>query len=79
MVYVLATGELWLRVPPTIRFELEGALGPGVMSKDVALRLAGAFGTEVASYRSVEYAGAAAGRMSIASRMTITEAIRRRL
>lgn len=71
MVYVLATGELWLRVPPTIRFELEGALGPGVMSKDVALHLAGAFGTDVATYRSVEYAGAAAGRMSIASRMTM--------
>ena len=71
MVYVLATGELWLRVPPTIRFELEGELGPGVMSKDVALHLAGTFGTEVATYRSIEYAGAAAGRMSIASRMTM--------
>jgi 3-isopropylmalate/(R)-2-methylmalate dehydratase large subunit len=71
MVYVLATGELWMRVPATIRFELEGALGPSVMSKDVILHLAGAFGTEVATYRSIEYAGAAAESMSIASRMTM--------
>jgi 3-isopropylmalate/(R)-2-methylmalate dehydratase large subunit len=71
MSYVLATGELWLRVPSTIRFVLEGAPGPGVMSKDVVLHLAGAFGTEVASYRAIEYAGPAAARMSIASRMTM--------
>ncbi len=35
------------------------------------LHLAGAFGTEVASYRAIEYAGAAAESMSIASRMTM--------
>ncbi|UCE87121.1 MAG: 3-isopropylmalate dehydratase large subunit [Deltaproteobacteria bacterium] len=71
MTYVLATGELWLRVPPTIRFELDGELQPGVMSKDVMLYLTGAFGTDVAQYRAIEYAGEAAERMTIASRMTL--------
>jgi homoaconitate hydratase family protein len=71
MTYVLATGELWMRVPPTIRFELEGELAPTVMSKDVVLHLAGRFGTEVAAYRSIEYAGPAAQAMTIASRMTM--------
>jgi 3-isopropylmalate/(R)-2-methylmalate dehydratase large subunit len=71
MTYVLATGELWLRVPPTIRFVLEGELAPTVMSKDVVLHLAGTFGTEVASYRSIEYAGPAAQGMTVASRMTM--------
>jgi homoaconitate hydratase family protein len=71
MTYVLATGELWLQVPPTIRFVLEGQIGPGVMSKDVVLQLAGTFGTEVAQYRAIEYAGPAAARMSVASRMTM--------
>jgi 3-isopropylmalate/(R)-2-methylmalate dehydratase large subunit len=71
MTYVLATGELWLRVPPTLRFVLEGELGPGLMSKDVALHLAGALGTEVAQYRAIEYAGAAVDAMTVASRMTL--------
>jgi 3-isopropylmalate/(R)-2-methylmalate dehydratase large subunit len=71
MTYVLATGQLWLRVPPTIRFDLEGELSDAVMSKDVVLHLAGVFGTEVAQYRAIEYAGSAARRMTIASRMTL--------
>jgi 3-isopropylmalate/(R)-2-methylmalate dehydratase large subunit len=71
MTYLLATGELWLQVPHTIRFELEGELGPGVMSKDLFLHLAGRFGTEVAQYRAIEFAGSAAQQMSIASRMTM--------
>lgn len=71
MTYVLATGELWLQVPPTIRFVLDGQMGPGIMSKDVVLHLAGRFGTEVAQYRAIEYTGSAADRMSVASRMTM--------
>jgi len=71
MTYVLATGELWLQVPPTIRFELGGRTGPGIMSKDVVLYLAGRFGTEVAQYRAIEFGGPAAAAMSIASRMTM--------
>jgi homoaconitate hydratase family protein len=69
--YVLATGELWLRVPPTVRFLLEGDAAPGTMSKDVVLHLAGRFGTEIAQYRAIEYAGAAAKRMSVSSRLTM--------
>ena len=69
--YVLATGELWMRVPPTLRFALEGELPAGVMSKDVALYLAGRFGTAVASYRAIEFTGPAASAMSLASRMTL--------
>ena len=72
MTYVMATGELWMQVPPTLRFVLEGELGPGVMSKDAMLSLAGTFGTEVATYRSIEYAGPAADRMTLASRMTMS-------
>jgi 3-isopropylmalate/(R)-2-methylmalate dehydratase large subunit len=71
MTYVLATGELWLRVPATVRFVLSGELGHGIASKDVVLHLAGRFGTEVAQYRAIEFAGAVADRMSVASRMTM--------
>jgi 3-isopropylmalate/(R)-2-methylmalate dehydratase large subunit len=72
MSYVLATGELWMQVPPTIRFDLVGEPSAGLMSKDILLHIAGAFGTEVAQYRAIEFAGPAASRMSIASRMTMS-------
>jgi 3-isopropylmalate/(R)-2-methylmalate dehydratase large subunit len=71
VTYVLATGEIWLRVPPTIRFLFAGEAPPGIMSKDVVLHVAGSFGTEVAQYRAIEYAGPAAARMSVASRLTM--------
>jgi 3-isopropylmalate/(R)-2-methylmalate dehydratase large subunit len=66
--YVLIRGELWFRVPETIRFEVSGKLPHGVMSKDVFLFLAGKYGTDVALYRSVEFVGPTAEEMSIASR-----------
>jgi 3-isopropylmalate/(R)-2-methylmalate dehydratase large subunit len=69
--YVLATGELWLRVPPTVRFLLDGKAAAGIMSKDVVLHLAGRFGTEVAQYRAIEYAGPVARRMTVSSRLTM--------
>jgi 3-isopropylmalate/(R)-2-methylmalate dehydratase large subunit len=72
MAWVLATGSLWMRVPPTIRFRLMGRPGPALMSKDVILHIAGRFTTEVAQYASVEFAGPVADSMSIASRMTMS-------
>ena len=70
--YVLATGKLWMRVPPTIKFILTGDLPPLVMSKDVILYIAGKYTTEVAQYKSVEFTGPTAEKMSIDSRMTMS-------
>ena len=72
MAWVLATGSLWMRVPPTIRFRLTGRPGAALMSKDIILHIAGRFGTEVAQYASVEFAGPVADAMSVSSRMTMS-------
>jgi 3-isopropylmalate dehydratase large subunit len=72
MAWVLATGSLWMQVPPTIRFRLTGRPGAALMSKDIILHIAGRFTTEVAQYASVEFAGPVAEAMSIASRMTMS-------
>jgi len=72
MAYVLATGELWFRVPETIKFEIAGALSPLVMAKDVILAIAGRYGAEAAQYKSVEFTGPAVEKMSVASRMTMS-------
>jgi 3-isopropylmalate/(R)-2-methylmalate dehydratase large subunit len=71
MTYVLATGELWMRVPETIRFDLHGTPGPGTMAKDLVLHLAGRYGTDVAQYSSIEYAGPLTAAISVAGRMTM--------
>lgn len=72
--YVLATGRLWFRVPPSIKFVLTGQYpGPDkfVVGKDIILRILGKYGEEVGLYRSVEFEGAVVHQMSMASRFTI--------
>ncbi len=69
--YVAAKGEIWFRVPETIRFELDGELPPRLMGKDVILKIAGDYGTDVALYKSVEFVGPAVKKMSLDSRWCI--------
>ncbi len=71
MSYVLATGELWFQVPSTVRVELTGTGGPGLMAKDLVLAIGGRHGTDVAQYAAIEYHGPRAAAMSIAGRMTM--------
>jgi 3-isopropylmalate/(R)-2-methylmalate dehydratase large subunit len=72
--YVIANGKLWFRVPPSIKFMLMG-MYPGpekfVVGKDIILHIIGKYGTEVGSYKSVEFDGPAVSEMSMASRFTI--------
>ena len=71
MAYALATGELWFRVPETVRFEITGQLARHVYSKDVFLHIAGKWGTDVAQYKAVEWCGEAVSAMSLDARTTI--------
>jgi 3-isopropylmalate/(R)-2-methylmalate dehydratase large subunit len=72
MSYIMATGELWFQVPPTIRMILTGEAQSGIMAKDIILKIAGTCGTDFAQYRAIEFAGDAANRLSIAGRMTVS-------
>jgi 3-isopropylmalate/(R)-2-methylmalate dehydratase large subunit len=71
LAYVVATGELWMRVPPTLKFVIQGDLQVGVMSKDIILHIAGTYTTQVAQYKAVEFTGPTVEKMSMASRMTV--------
>ena len=66
-----ATGELWLRVPESIRIVLEGDLPPGVTAKDFALRIIGDLGADGGLYASVEFSGSGIEALSIESRMVL--------
>ncbi|TFF67398.1 3-isopropylmalate dehydratase large subunit [Candidatus Thorarchaeota archaeon] len=68
---ILATGKNWFRVPHSIRIDIEGELGPAVMSKDLILRIIGDLGADGANYMSMEFHGLTVDRMSVASRMTM--------
>jgi 3-isopropylmalate/(R)-2-methylmalate dehydratase large subunit len=71
MAYVLGTGELWFRVPETIKFDIQGRLSPMVSSKDVVLFIAGKYSTEVAQYKAIEWTGSAVDEMSLDARLTM--------
>jgi 3-isopropylmalate/(R)-2-methylmalate dehydratase large subunit len=69
---ILRTGKLWLKVPPTIKVELAGQKNPGVTAKDLTLAVVGEFGLDGATYKTVEYTGAAAHDLSLDGRMTLS-------
>lgn len=71
MPYILAFGEIWLRVPETIRFELVGDLPEYCVGKDVILKILGDYGTDVALYKAVEFHGPVAKKLSLGSRFTM--------
>ena len=71
MAAILGTGNLWVKVPETIKIVIEGNLPENVMSKDVILRIIGDLGADGATYRALEFTGSAVETMSISSRMTM--------
>jgi 3-isopropylmalate/(R)-2-methylmalate dehydratase large subunit len=66
-----ATGELWLRVPETMRIVLEGDLPPGVTAKDFALRIIGDLGADGGIYYAVEFGGSGIEALTLESRMVL--------
>lgn len=54
---VLMTGQIWLRVPQSIRITWNGKLREGVMAKDVSLRSIKELGHAGATYKAMEYDG----------------------
>ncbi len=66
-----ATGELWLRVPESMRIVLEGELPLGVTAKDFALRIIGDLGADGGIYASIEFSGSGIEAMTIESRMVL--------
>ena len=67
-----ATDEIWLRVPETIRIEFKGELPSQVFAKDLILKIIGDHGADVANYKAVEFAGRGAERLTIASRLVMS-------
>lgn len=67
----MATGEVWLKVPPSLKFVVEGELAPWVTGKDVILHIIGDIGVDGALYRAMEFTGSALSSLSMDSRFAI--------
>ena len=71
MLGVLISGEIWLRVPESIRIDWEGVLPGHVMAKDVILKTIGDIGSSGATYKAMEFTGSAITGLSLDERMCI--------
>jgi 3-isopropylmalate/(R)-2-methylmalate dehydratase large subunit len=69
--FVMGTGKLWLKVPPTMRFVFHGDLPPYLMAKDLILAVIGDIGCDGATYRAMEFDGDGVYALNIEERMTL--------
>jgi 3-isopropylmalate/(R)-2-methylmalate dehydratase large subunit len=67
----MATGDIWMKVPPTIRFIYHGNLGEWVSGKDLILYTIGQIGVDGALYSAMEFAGEAIEALSMDGRFTM--------
>jgi len=72
MAGVLATGEIWLRVPETILIQWNNSLGACVTAKDMMLAVCGEIGMGGGRYQAIQYAGTAIRNLSMQERMTMS-------
>ena len=67
----MATGDIWMKVPPTIKFVYHGSLGKWVGGKDLILYTIGNTGVDGALYSVMEFTGEAIDALSMDGRFTM--------
>jgi len=68
----MATGEIWMKVPPTIKFVYHGKLGKWVGGKDLILYTIGDIGVDGALYSAMEFVGEAVDALTMDGRFTMS-------
>jgi len=72
MAVLYATSRIWLKTPASFKMVVRGELTEPVTAKDLILSIIGEIGADGALYKSVEYTGEAVDKMSLASRMVLS-------
>jgi 3-isopropylmalate/(R)-2-methylmalate dehydratase large subunit len=67
----MATGEIWMKVPESIRFVYHGLPGKWTCGKDFILKTIGDIGVEGARYTAMEFSGDSVSMLSMDSRFTM--------
>ncbi|MDD2401094.1 MAG: 3-isopropylmalate dehydratase large subunit [Clostridia bacterium] len=69
----MAMGEIWFRVPETVKIILKGKpKNPWVTGKDYILAVIGKMGVDGAQYKAMEFTGDAISELSMDGRLTMT-------
>lgn len=71
MATILATGQLWFRVPEIIKIHLTGILQKGVYAKDIILYIISKLKADYGVYKGVEFTGPVLKEFSISERMAL--------
>ncbi|MDX2469250.1 MAG: aconitase/3-isopropylmalate dehydratase large subunit family protein [SAR324 cluster bacterium] len=69
--YALGTGEILLKVPQSIKVQIEGKMPDAVSAKDLILFLLGQLGVNGATYKTLEFCGSTLEAMGAEERMTL--------
>ena len=75
MAAILGTGEVWMKVPGTIKIEINGKLPDQVYAKDIVLRVLGDLRAAGGTYKALEFCGTTIDELSIAGRLTIANMV----
>jgi len=67
----MATGSIWMKVPPTIKFIYHGSLPKWIGGKDLILYTIGNIGVDGALYSVMEFTGEAIDSLSMDGRFTM--------
>jgi len=68
---IWATDEIWLRVPETIKINIEGKIPSGIYPKDIILYIIGNLSADGVLYKAVEFCGKVIEEMDMGGRMTL--------
>lgn len=71
----MLTGELWFKVPETMKIVLHGKLNKWVSGKDLILYVIGQIGVDGATYQAMEFTGETLGELTMADRFTMANMV----
>ncbi|XP_059065655.1 3-isopropylmalate dehydratase large subunit, chloroplastic isoform X3 [Cryptomeria japonica] len=69
--FIMGTGKLLIKVPPTLRFILDGDIPHYVLAKDLILQIIGEITISGGTYRAMEFTGSAVEKLTMEDRMTL--------
>lgn len=71
MANIYAMGDMWIRVPPTLVFDLSGTLPPHISAKDIILFILGQIGCAGGTSKVMEFRGSILEQMPYDERLTL--------
>jgi len=71
LAYAMAFGEIWLRVPESIKVIFKGKISKWISGKDLILYTIGKIGVDGARYKALEFTGEVIRHLSMSDRFTI--------